>query len=57
MTLFYRYPPNAELQQAAVKIENTFKANMVRRASKIILGKLGYNGNIEKIIYKIDIPN
>jgi hypothetical protein len=57
MTLFYQYPPNAELQQAVVKIKNNFKANMVCKASKIILGELGYNGNIEKILYKIDVPN
>ena len=57
MTLFYQYPPTSELQQAAVKIENNFKANMVCRASQLVLGELGYNGNIEKIVYKINVPN
>lgn len=57
MTLFYLYPPRPELQEAVVKIENSFKKNIVCKASKIVLGELGYNGNIEKIIYNINIPD
>jgi 2'-5' RNA ligase len=56
MTLFYQYPPSFELQQTAIKIGNNF-TNIVCKASKIALGELGYNGNIEKIIYSINIPN
>jgi len=57
MTLFYQYPPNSELQEVAKKIETHFKKNMICKASKIVLGELGYNGNIEKIVYNVDIPN
>lgn len=57
MTLFYQYPPNIKLQQAAITIKDHFKNGMVCKASKIVLGELGYNGNIEKIIYSINIPN
>lgn len=57
MTLFYQYPPSAKLQQAAKEIAGKVTSNMVCKASKIVLGELGYNGNIEKIIYNIDIPN
>lgn len=57
MTLFYQYPPNVKLQEAAKKIANKVTNNIVCKASKIVLGELGYNGNIEKIIYNIDIPN
>ena len=57
MTLFYQYPPSSELQHAAKEIAVNFKENMVCKASKIVVGELGYNGNIQKIIYSIDIPN
>ena len=57
MTLFYQYPPSSELQHAAKEIGVNFKENMVCKASKIVVGELGYNGNIQKIIYSIDIPN
>jgi len=57
MTLFYQYPPNPELQEVVKKIENHFKENIICKASKIVLGELGYNGNIEKIVYNVDIPN
>ena len=56
MTLFYQYPPSSELQHAAKEIGVNFKENMVCKASKIVLGELGYNGNIQKIVYSIDIP-
>jgi len=57
MTLFYQYPSNPKLPQAAMKIGNEFKINKICKASKIALGELGYNGNIEKIVYNINIPN
>lgn len=56
MTLFYQYPPSPTLQYAAAKMENNFKKNMVCKAYKLIIGELGYNGNIKKIIYSINIP-
>ena len=57
MTLFYQYPPRAELQQAAIKIENNFKENLICKASKIVIGELGYNGNIKKIVYSVNMPD
>lgn len=57
MTLFYQYPPKTELQQAAIKIENDFKKNMICKASKIVIGELGYNGNIKKIVYSVNMPD
>lgn len=57
MTLYYQYPPNSELQQAALEMESNAKINMVCKASRIVLGELGYNGNVEKIIYSINIPD
>jgi len=57
MTLFYQYPPSPELPQAATKLKDDFKKNMVCKASQVALGELGYNGNITKIIYTVNIPN
>lgn len=56
MTLFYQYPSNSDLRKAAAEIQPYFK-QMVCKAAKIVIGELGYNGNIEKIIYNINVPN
>lgn len=57
MTLFYKYPSDAALQEAAKKVANKFfNTNMQCPAAKIALGELGYNGNIEKVLYTVDIP-
>ncbi|RYE06118.1 MAG: hypothetical protein EOP33_02665 [Rickettsiaceae bacterium] len=56
MTLFYQYPPNAELREAIISIR-PYCTLMVCKASKIVIGELGYNGNIKKIIYSVDIPD
>ncbi|MCC8371966.1 MAG: hypothetical protein LN568_04410 [Rickettsia endosymbiont of Pseudomimeciton antennatum] len=57
MTLFYQYPPRFELQDTAKRVAASSKENMVCKASKIIIGELGYNGNIEKIVYSVEIPS
>ena len=57
MTLFYQYPANPELQKVAENISAHPKENMLCKADKIVIGELGYNGNIIKINYSIYIPS
>jgi len=56
MTLFYRYPADTTLQEAAKQfaIENS-EVEMSGNASSIGLVELGYNGNITKIIKCINL--
>lgn len=57
MTLFYKYPPDISLQEAAKKAAGKFpNTNMQCAADKIALGELGYNGNIIKVLYTVKIP-
>lgn len=55
MTLFYQYPANSKLQEVAKEI--TAPVPMSGQVAKLAIGELGYNGNIVKIIYTIDLPN
>ena len=55
LTVFYKYPADAALQEASKKIQKLAKEGMVCKASSIAIGELGYNGNIVNIIYKADI--
>ena len=49
-TLFYQFPPDAELQNAATQVPSSIP--MSCKVESIILGELGYNGNIIDIVYE-----
>ena len=50
MTLFYLYPPAIAIQKIPLLLENTHYENLICKMDKIIIGKLGYNGNITEVI-------
>lgn len=55
MTLFYQYPPNPKLEEAAKEIEKNIKP-MKCKARKLAIAELEYNGNISKIIHSLNFP-
>ncbi len=58
ITLFYQYPPVVKLKSIAKEAANNLpQKQLVCKVDKLVLGEIGYNGNMEKIIYSINIPN
>lgn len=53
MTLFYIYPAKAAIQKIPNVIKDKKYENAVFKASKIVIGELGYNGNILRIVDSI----
>ncbi len=55
MNLFYTYPPDSRLQKASLNVAQLVPNETKCNASKIIIGPMGYNGNIISVVYTIDL--
>lgn len=58
MSLFYSFPSNSKLETTAKEVAKELEnKNLTCKIAKLAVGELGYNGNIEQIIFSLDFPN
>lgn len=55
MTLFYTYPPSEIIRKTIAHIKNSKYENLNCSVEEIMVGKLGYNGNIIEPVYRIPL--
>jgi len=55
MTVFYAYPENKNLVDAAAQLSPIAKEHESFKADTIAIGELGYNGNLTKILYTVKL--
>lgn len=57
ITLFYQYPPSADLANAANSMKDEMKSNMLCKVEEMVVGKVAYNGNLTKIVKRIPLAD
>lgn len=55
MTLFYLYPPNKEIRKIPQIIEDERYEGVSCKSDQLIIGELGYNGNIIRVVNVISL--